>query len=94
MSKLLFFSRVAFICNICFVITFIIRYVPFLEEGFVLSTIVVTGLVLSIIINFIVNLFYCIMMAGYQTPIWKYIPKWLLITNFLFFVAQAILLII
>ena len=59
-----------------------------------MSTVVVTGLVLSIVINFLVNLFSLIMMTGYQIPIWQHIPKWLLVTNFLFFVLQAILLIL
>lgn len=92
MPKLLFFSRVALLCNLCFLLTYLMRYVPQLKEGFFVSTIIITGLVLSIVINFIVNLLYMLIKLGYRKPLTAYVPAWLAITNFLFFVVQAILL--
>ena len=92
MSRLLFFSRVAFLCNICFLVTFIIRFVPALKEAFFVSTIVIIGLVMSIVINVMVNLF-CLVMVMTRKPLRQYVPMWLMITNFLFFVIQVILLI-
>jgi hypothetical protein len=92
MSKLLFFSRVALLCNICFLLTFFMRYVPQLKGGFFISTIVITGLILSILINFVVNLLYIIIQVGFKKPISRFVPVWLVVTNFLFFVVQAILL--
>lgn len=92
MSKLLFFSRVALLCNVCFVLTFLIRYVPEMKEGFIVSTIIIIGLVLSIVINVIINLFYILITVA-DKPIGHYVPRWLVVTNFLFFVFQAILLI-
>lgn len=91
MPRLLFFSRVAFLCNICFLITFAIRYVPALKEGFLVSTIVVIGLVMSVVINVIINLFYLLIVMA-DKPISHYVPIWMVVTNFLFFVFQAILL--
>jgi hypothetical protein len=72
MARLLFFSRVAFLCNICFLSTFLVRYVPALKEGFFVSTIIVIGLVMSVVSH--------------------YVPLWLVVINFLFFVFQVILL--
>jgi hypothetical protein len=92
MSKLLFFSRVALLCNICFVFAFLIRYVPVLKDGLFVSTIIVIGLVLSIVINILVNIFYVIITMS-NAPVSRYVPRWLVATNFLFFVFQAILLI-
>ena len=92
MSKLSFFSRVAFLCNICFLVTFIIRYVPALKEGIFVSTIIVIGLVMSIVINIIVNLLYLLIIVA-DKPIRQYVPLWIVVINFLFFVLQVILLI-
>ena len=91
MSKLFFFSRVALLCNICFLITFFIRYLPDFKDGFFISTIIIVGLVLSIVINVLVNLFYLAVTVA-KKPVVYYVPLWLVITNFLFFVFQAILL--
>src|SRR6266542_3279284 len=33
MQSLIFFSRVAFICNVCFLLTWIMRYFPVLKQG-------------------------------------------------------------
>ena len=92
MSRLLFFSRVAFLCNICFLITFLMRYVPALKEGFFVSTIIVIGLMMSIVLNLIINLFYLLIVVA-DKPISHYVPVWLVAINLLFFVFQVILLI-
>ena len=92
MPKLYFFSRVALLCNICFLITFFIRHVPRLQDGFFISTIIIVGLVLSIVINALVNLFYLVVTVAGK-PVIHFVPLWLVAINFLFFVFQAILLI-
>jgi hypothetical protein len=92
MGKLLFFSRVAILCNICFLVTFLIRYVPAFKEGFFISTIIIIGLVMSIVINVVINLFYLLIVLA-DKPISHYVPPWLVVINFLFFVFQVILLI-
>ncbi len=92
MPKLLFFSRVALLCNICFLITYLLRNVPFISNGIVTSTIIVMGNVLSIVINMLVNILY-VFIALTGKPISTYLPKWIIIVNFLFFILQVILLI-
>lgn len=91
MPKLLFFSRVAFLCNLCFLITSLLRFIPELKTGFLTSTVIVLGLVVAIVLNALVNLFYLIFMLS-NKPISTLVPSWLVITNFLFFLVQAILL--
>lgn len=92
MPRLLFFSRVAFICNICFVFTLAMHYTQQMNSGFFASTIIIIGLVLSIVINALVNaasLF--LLVAGKHLT--HHVPLWLAVINFLFFVTQAILLV-
>src|SRR2546423_10839943 len=47
MHRLAFYSRVAFLCNICLLLTWLMRYAVFVPRGQVESTIVVAGLGLS-----------------------------------------------
>ena len=92
MQKLLFFSRVALICNICFLITALLRFVPFLASSALSSTLIITGTVLSILINSLLVLSYILLVIT-RRPIKNYVPGWLVITNFLVFVLQVIFLI-
>jgi hypothetical protein len=92
MPKLLFFSRVAFLCNICFLISICLHYIPAIANGMVSSTIIVLGTVLSIVINALTNVL-CILVTLAGKPIRLFVPKWLIIINFLFFILQVILLI-
>jgi hypothetical protein len=67
------------------------RYLPALKEGFFASTIIIIGLVMSVVINVILNLFYLLIIVA-DKPISQYVPLWLVLINFLFFVFQVILL--
>lgn len=91
MPKLLFFSRVALLCNLCFLVTFLLRYAPGLKSSFFVSTIIIMGLVLGIVINTLVNILYLATTIS-RRPISRFVPLWLIITNILFFIFQAILL--
>ncbi|MEP7258327.1 MAG: hypothetical protein ABI687_08065 [Flavitalea sp.] len=91
MHKLLFFSRVAFICNCCFGVTFLLHYFPVLPNGWITSTIIVLGNLLAIVINGLINILYVILTIR-EKGLPKSVPPWLLIANFLFFLFQLILL--
>lgn len=91
MPQLTFFSRVAFICNLCFLVTFLLRFAPSLKDGVIVSTIITLGLVVAIVLNAIINLIYLFIKLN-RKPVSKFVPLWLVITNFLFFIFQAILL--
>ena len=92
MSKLLFLSRVALLCNICFLFTFLMGYIPALENGIVTSTIIIMGNIISIVVNILIHLIYLILLFVGRS-ILSVIPAWLMIINFLFLLVQIILLI-
>lgn len=91
MQKLLFFSRVAFICNICFVLAFLMKYVPNLKDGFVSSTVLILGVGLAFGLNLLVNLTTGILLLQQKYREQPY-PSWLIIANFLFLIPQLIVL--
>lgn len=86
-------SRVAFICNVCFVLTSCVQYLPHPPEGDLISTIIVLGYFLAMTINVLLNLVLIIMWIFGKLPAAR-IPAWLLIVNFLFFILQSIFIII
>jgi hypothetical protein len=91
MQKLLFFSRVSFICNVCFVVTFIMQYVSWLPEMIFSSTIIILGNVFALFVNLVVNLAYGFLLITGSKKL-LLIPRWLIIANFLFFVVQLTLI--
>lgn len=95
MQSLIFFSRVAFICNVCFVVVWVMRYYPILKEGqpgeFV-SLVLILGILIAFLLNIVVNLFVLVFMLQ-RKAVWKLFPGWLIITNFLFLLPQIILFI-
>ena len=89
MQKLLFFSRVTFICNICFVISWFLQYSPFSPQGNVASTVVVLGVGVAIFLSVTVNFFVAIaLLQKKRFP--EHFPRWLIIANFLFLILQLI----
>jgi hypothetical protein len=91
MSTLKFFSRVAFICNVCFLFAVILLWVDHPPEGELISLIIVMGFVLAVIINSLVNISIGVSMAM-KMKARNFIPGWLIIANFLFLIPQLILL--
>ncbi|HZE83697.1 MAG TPA: hypothetical protein VE035_05270 [Puia sp.] len=87
MSAFRFLSRVAFICNICFLLTSLVQYLPHPPEGPVISTIILMGYVLGILFNIIVNAWFLILLIA-RKPRATLGPGWLLIVNFIFFIVQ------
>lgn len=93
MQSLIFFSRVAFICNVCFVLVWVMRYYPVLEEGRpsdAVSLVLILGILIATVLNLVVNLFILVFILQ-RKPVWKHFPGWLIITNFLFLLPQIIL---
>jgi hypothetical protein len=92
MTKLLFLSRVALLCNICFFITLLMHYIPALSQGVVTSTVIILGTVMAIVINALMNFLYLIIALSVRR-LQNLVPVWIIIVNFLFLILQAILLI-
>jgi hypothetical protein len=85
-------SRVAFICNICFVLTALVQWLPNPPEGDILSTIIVLGYFLAIAVNVLLNLSLIVVFVFGKLEA-AHIPVWLLVINFLFFILQSIFII-
>ena len=93
MRLLRLLSRVAFICNVCFVLASVVQYLPNPPEGEVISSIIVLGYFLSVIVNVLINLsLFILLIFGKLRK--AMIPAWLLIVNFLFFVVQFIVILL
>ncbi|HWK02569.1 MAG TPA: hypothetical protein VNS58_02995 [Puia sp.] len=93
MRLLRLLSRVAFICNICFLLASFVQWLPDPPEGGLVSMIIIMGYLLAILVNTVVNLWViALFIAGRLRT--SSVPVWLLIVNFAFFSLQLALLII
>lgn len=86
MDKLSFWHRVAFIANLCWLITWSMKHYTILPRGDVQSTIIVTGLITANIVDFLVNLITGLYWL--RKRLGGKVPRWLVITNFIFCIAQ------
>ena len=86
---LLFFSRVAFICNICFLFAFSVQLTDWIRNEDVKSTIALIGYVMGFVINPVLNLCYILLFLVSRKRL-KIVPSWLLTANILFFVIQIL----
>lgn len=91
MLKTAFLSRVAFLCNCCLVLTWLLRYLPAIEYGGFIATIIIAGLVLSFIVNGLVNILYAGLLLRRRLS--HYVPVWLAVVNFLFLIVQFYLIV-
>ena len=90
MRLLRFLSRLAFICNICFLLASILQYLPAPPDNALTADIIILGYFGPIAVNLFVNLIVILLFI--LRRVWASgIPRWLLIMNFLFFIAQIIL---
>lgn len=89
MQSLLFFARVSFICNICFLLTWVFYFTPNLGDGHVVSTILVLGVVVAVVLNIVLNCIIIVLLLR-RKPLWSHIPKWLVIFNLVCLIPQLI----
>jgi hypothetical protein len=85
-----FFSRVAFICNIAFVLCVLLQGRLFLRNQALVSTLVVAGYVLApFVFTPVVNLLYATVLVR-KKPLFLQVPKWLVVVNFSFLLVQLL----
>jgi hypothetical protein len=82
-------SRVAFICNICFVLAIILQRTGTHWEGEIVSLIIIMGYVLAVILNVVAALWY-LWMRVFGKSSGDRVPHWLILVNFLFLIIQLI----
>lgn len=88
MRWLLFISKLAFISNVFFVFTVILHFYSFLQEQALVSTIVIIGYALSVFLfTPLVNILYLVFLV-LRRKLFALVPKWLVITNFIFLLLQ------
>lgn len=91
MYNIRFFSKVAFICNICFLLALIIQWMPHPLQGEIVATTIILGYAFAAIVNLIINLWYGVLFFSGKL-LNNSVPFWLIIANFLFLIPELILL--
>ncbi len=85
-----FLSRVAFICNICFLVATFTRWLPALPDNAITSDVIVLGYLVSVLVNILVNLVVLVLWSIGRLRA-AAVPIWLLVVNLIFFIAQILL---
>lgn len=87
MRWLLFLSRIAFICNLFFLLTVLLQWRNLGGNEAIISTIIIIGYVFAVLVNPLVNIFYLFMLIR-KKQLFQTLPKWLVLTNFIFLLLQ------
>ena len=85
MRGLLFLGRVTFICNLFFIICLLLRHTHFIIPVAFREFVIITGWILSVLLNFIFVLATIIFLFQKKKFI---LQRWLLIVNSFFFLIQ------
>ena len=90
--NLYFVSRVAFLCNICLLLAISMKYFQVIPEGSLKSTVIIAGLLLSVLFNALVMCWMLVLLVtGNKSRI--LVPAWLITVNTVFFIIQFYLVI-
>lgn len=84
---LIFLSRVAFICNLFFVLCLLLRHTHFSIPAALNEFVIITGWVLSVLLNFGFEV-WIVVKVLMKKPV--LVPKWLIAVNTFFFVFQLV----
>src|SRR5687767_4412187 len=93
MRWLLFLSRVAFICNLLFLVAFSLRLYDWIKMEDIGATIIILGWVLGILFNSLVNVSYLFVFWLKRKNL-AVVPSWLVVMNVLFLILQLIFLVL
>lgn len=86
MRVALFLSRVAFVCNVFFLLTLLLMWRNFIGNPVLVSTIGIAGYFLVAVFNPIANLWCFILLL--RKRLLHYIPRWLALFNCIFLLLQ------
>ena len=87
MRGLLFLGRVAFICNLFFVLCLLLRHTHFKIPAAFNEFVIIAGWVLTVLLNFIFVFTAVVMVTRKRQML---VPKWLVSINTFFFLFQII----
>jgi hypothetical protein len=92
MRPLLFATRMAFICNMLFILCLIIqRTYDFIPSKDLSSMVILLGWIVAPIQNLIANIWYGLVLVSKSTI---RLPLWIAVTNLVFLIIQFIVFII
>ena len=87
MRWLLFLSRLAFICNIFFLLAVSLQLTDWIHNLDIAATIVVIGYFMVVLLNPLVNILYVVLFIV-RKKFWTVVPSWLIASNILFLLMQ------
>ena len=87
MRRLLFLSRLAFICNVFFLLAVSLKITNWVQNPDLTATILIIGYVMVVLFNPLVNLCYLVLFLA-RKKFWAVVPSWLITANILFLVMQ------
>jgi hypothetical protein len=88
MRWLLTLSRLAFICNLFFLLAFSLQLVNWIKNEQITSTVILVGYVMGFILNPLANFSYVVFGIASRKSL-KIVPSWLIVANVLFLVIDA-----
>ncbi|HET9747046.1 MAG TPA: hypothetical protein VFP97_15120 [Chitinophagaceae bacterium] len=93
MRWLLFLSKLAFVCNLAFLVSFLFRVTDWLEYHDIKAYIIIIGWVLGVIFNPLVVLCYLLFFL-FKRKALAVVPPWVLVVNTLFLFLQLVFLLV
>ena len=88
MRWLLFLARIAFICNIFFILSVILRFWNIVHDQTIIGFVVVIGMLMAPLLNFIFNVSFVI--AYYRKTAPLGIPGFIIVFNLIVQILQLI----
>ncbi len=93
MRWLLFLSKLALICNLAFLVSFVLRFTNWLDNHDIKAYIIIIGWVLGIIFNPLVVVCYLLFFLLKRRNL-DAIPAWLMVMNVFFLFLQLVFLLL
>jgi hypothetical protein len=90
---LLFLSKLAFICNLAFLVSFVFRITNLLSNYDIKAYIIIIGWLLSVIVNPVVVFIYLLVFWVKRNSL-AIVPVWLIVMNILFLFLQLVFLLV
>jgi hypothetical protein len=86
------FSKMAFLCNMCFLMATLMQFFHFHVQGEMVATIIIIGYLVAFFVNLVANLWA--LLLWYKKELRNLqIPQWLLYSNLFLLIPEFILLI-
>lgn len=92
MRWVLFLSRLAFVCNVFFLLAVSLQLAQWFQNQDAEALIIIIGYFLAALINPVANLCYLYMLVGNRRRL-QTVPVWLIVSNAVFLILQLLYLI-